>query len=382
MDEKYIQDLYDHLGGQQKFGKFDDFKELISSDSSYRKTFYDSFGEKQLGAYDDFDSLVKKKGQDGSSVSATPLENTSSNTPNPETEIPIVSLEDNEKTNPIDLAAQYNELKNKTVEGVQGGSTFAIGSTSSLHDEASIKKANDLKEFLKINRGVDADELYNETKDLAPNDFGRKGFSKEELLADREENNQVYQRKLGRLKWQSGLEKSLADHLVNGDIKKEDYDAINGAIQSSLNSVDVGDFEQQRKNISTISGAIKNFGGADKDNLLSNYAVEVAKIYGNSYKNGGVKPESNSPESKYLTDPNEELAYQYIKDVAPEKAAQYERLFVDPKSLKNDPDAVKGYNHLKQTLEETGIALQQNAVNEDLNNLSRIASKNGGLNEE
>jgi len=61
MDEKYIQDLYDHLGGQTKFGKFDDFKELISSDPTYRKQFHDSFGDKQLGSYDDFESLVKKK---------------------------------------------------------------------------------------------------------------------------------------------------------------------------------------------------------------------------------------------------------------------------------------------------------------------------------
>jgi len=79
MDEKYIQDLYDHLGGQEKFGKFDDFKHLMSNDSTYRKDFYDAFGEKQLGAYNDFDTLVKKKVS--SNVAPTTSGNGLSSTP-------------------------------------------------------------------------------------------------------------------------------------------------------------------------------------------------------------------------------------------------------------------------------------------------------------
>ena len=60
MDEKYIQDLFNQLGGESKFGKFDDFKYLISNDKKYRQDFYNAFGEKTLGAYNDFDELVKK----------------------------------------------------------------------------------------------------------------------------------------------------------------------------------------------------------------------------------------------------------------------------------------------------------------------------------
>ena len=61
MNEKYIQALYNNLGGQSKFGGYDDFKTLISTNKDYRKTFYDTFGESTLGGFDDFQYLVKKK---------------------------------------------------------------------------------------------------------------------------------------------------------------------------------------------------------------------------------------------------------------------------------------------------------------------------------
>ena len=61
MDEKYIQNLYSQLGGQSKFGSFDDFKDLMQNDANYRSKFHAAFGESTLGKYDDFESLVKKK---------------------------------------------------------------------------------------------------------------------------------------------------------------------------------------------------------------------------------------------------------------------------------------------------------------------------------
>ena len=58
MDEQYIIDLYNQLGGEGKFGAFEDFKDLIKSDPSYQKDFYNAFGESTLGAFEDFKSLV------------------------------------------------------------------------------------------------------------------------------------------------------------------------------------------------------------------------------------------------------------------------------------------------------------------------------------
>jgi hypothetical protein len=70
MDEKYIQDLYSQLGGKAKFGSFEDFKFLITTDKSYQKDFYNSIGKKTLGEFNDFTSLVsspvkKKDSSDG-----------------------------------------------------------------------------------------------------------------------------------------------------------------------------------------------------------------------------------------------------------------------------------------------------------------------------
>lgn len=62
MDEQYIKDLYDQLGGQDRFGEFTDFQEMISSDTNYQKHFHSEIGEDVLGNFDDFVSLVKKKG--------------------------------------------------------------------------------------------------------------------------------------------------------------------------------------------------------------------------------------------------------------------------------------------------------------------------------
>lgn len=58
MDEQYILDLFNQLGGESKFGKFNDFKKLITTDQSYQKDFYNSFGSNTLGDFNDFRGLV------------------------------------------------------------------------------------------------------------------------------------------------------------------------------------------------------------------------------------------------------------------------------------------------------------------------------------
>jgi len=63
MDEKYIQELYSQLGGQNKFGDFNSFKNLIKTDKSYQKAFYDSFGAKTIGDFNQFSGLVSGSNQ-------------------------------------------------------------------------------------------------------------------------------------------------------------------------------------------------------------------------------------------------------------------------------------------------------------------------------
>ena len=60
MDEKYISDLYNQLGGKSVFGEYNDFKFLINTDDNYASDVYNQMGgESVFGKYDDFRSLTK-----------------------------------------------------------------------------------------------------------------------------------------------------------------------------------------------------------------------------------------------------------------------------------------------------------------------------------
>lgn len=278
---------------------------------------------------------------------------------------------------PIDLSSQINKLENEkqditTNEGVKGTPLIR-----SQVPQENIDAAKKLRAKLNDDYGVSADEIYKETGRLTPEDYQR--IPKEQLYKDRQENNPFYQREVGHLNWTRDFGDKLKKSVEEGLITPEQDANVRHAVQESLSASSVGNYEQQRSNINTVAGAIKNFGGADSDKILKDYAVEVSKVYGSSFLNGFDKAKEDTPEGKYLPTPEAQLGYQYIKDVDPERAKQYERLFIDPKTLKDKPDELKGYNHFMQTLEETGIGLQQNAITEELNNLNNIAKKNDGL---
>ena len=61
MDEQYIKDIYNNLGGETKFGSYEDFYTLITTDDSYIQDFHSAFGSNVLGDFEDFNSIVKKK---------------------------------------------------------------------------------------------------------------------------------------------------------------------------------------------------------------------------------------------------------------------------------------------------------------------------------
>ncbi len=274
------------------------------------------------------------------------------------------------EANPIALSKKYKELSDKMTTGFGG----ELG-RQSVPDEEARKSAKKLQEDFK---DLDLGGIYEETKDIPDEVLNQ---YKDDLMKDRVDNNPVYQRKIARLKWQPELNKSINNYIDSGFLDENEANEIKQSIQSSLDNSEVGNYDQQRANAASVANAIKKFGGEKADNILKNYATEISKVYGNSYKTGGVKSPEGSPESTYLND-DAQLGLQYIKDLSPEQAGQYDRLMIDPKTLKDNPDAQKGYNHLMQTLEETGIGLTQNAVTEDLNNLKNIATEQGGLSPE
>lgn len=277
------------------------------------------------------------------------------------------------EADPITLSKKYTELSNKRKQSdVIGGSSFAMGTGSNdVPDEEALKSAKKLKEDFP---NLDFEGISKETEGIPDEVLAVSG---KELMRDREQNNPLYQRKLANIKWRTDLKKSLSESNIDG----EQYNRIMNEVDNLPVYTGSGDFTNQRGAIKSLAADIQNFSGKDKDKILQNFAVEVSKVYGNAYNNNFDKIVTDSPESKYLNN-DEQLALQYLKDIAPEQASQYDRLMIDPKILKDNPDALTGYNRLKQTLEETGIGLQLNSVKEELNNLNNIADRDGALSDE
>ena len=201
------------------------------------------------------------------------------------------------------------------------------------------------------------------------------GIYKRDILPNKDSNNQLYQRQLSNIKWRSGLEHQLLNYVDSGHLSPEEYNNVKHSIDQFPVVASQGDYSNQRGAVQSISKTIQDLGGENKDEILRNFAVEAAKIYGNPF-NKTDKSFKDTLESKYLND-DAQLGYQYIQDLDPSKAEQYKRLFIDPKNL--TPEQKIGYDHLMLRLEETSLGLKQNAITEEFNSLNKSAEQQGGL---
>ena len=68
MNEEYIRKIYDNLGGESKFGSYDSYYKLITTDDAYIQKIHSAFGDDVLGSFDGFSTLVKKNGEPTDSV--------------------------------------------------------------------------------------------------------------------------------------------------------------------------------------------------------------------------------------------------------------------------------------------------------------------------
>jgi len=294
------------------------------------------------------------------------------------TEIPTVEMYSTPsgelvETDPVSLSKKFKQLSEavKPVSDIEMG--MSRGMAQPVIDEGKRKEAEKLKQDFP---NIDFEGIYEDTKDLSDDLLDN---YKRDILPDKETNNQLYQRKLSNIKWRSGIEKSLLDLVNRGGIKPDDYNNLKAQIDNLPITASQGDYTNQRDAIRSVSKSIQLFGGEKKDEILRNFAVEASKIYGNPF-NKSDKTFKDTPESKYLND-DAQLGYQYLSDVDPEKAEQYKRLFIDKNLIKDDPDQKAGYDHLMLRLEETGIGLKQNAIDEEINSLKKIATEQGGLSE-
>lgn len=277
-------------------------------------------------------------------------------------------------TDPVSISHKYNQLIER-----QKSKDSNVGQTITdiklVPDDGDLKAAKKLKEDFPY---VDMDGIYDDTKGLSDELLNK---YKTDILPDRESNNELYQRKLAHVKWRKGYETSINEHLDKGFINQDEHDILLRTANKLTEATSQGDFTNQREAVRSMSKAIQLYGGENNDEILKNFAVEVSKVYGNAYNNKSEKSFTDTPESKYF-DKGEQLALNFLEDVAPEKAEQYKRLMIDEASLKDKPDEKYAFDHLHQTLKETAIGLEQNSVSEELKSLNKTADAQGGLDEQ
>lgn len=283
-----------------------------------------------------------------------------------------------ELDDPITLAQQANDLQNKTKEVTTNEGVKGTPLTQNVPDQDAIDASNKIKEGLK-SKGIDADKLYEQFKDVPESLYTLPGFAKQELLQEKKENPQRFERKLATGKWQLGFKDQLDNDVDDGSLSPEAHDNIWHSVLDTQNNSDVGDYSQRRQGIQNLATAINQYGGENKDKLLQNLAIDRVPTYGMSFNTDFDKAYKADPRSAYL-DKDQLLAMHYLEDTNPDAAKGYNSILVDPKKIGDNQDAKTGYEDKMLRLKEIGVGLQQSSVQEELNDLGKIASHQGGLN--
>lgn len=112
--------------------------------------------------------------------------------------------------------------------------------------------------------------------------------------------------------------------------------------------------------IEKAADQIRKFGGDYRDKMLDNLSKYSADIYGASLLNN-PSIFQGQPEKQFLND-NQLVAYNFLKTIRPEEAAAYDKLFVDPKLLQNNPTAKAGWEEAGSALEQMGLGMQLTAA--------------------
>lgn len=158
MDDKYIKDIYDNLGGKEVFGEYNDYYEMITTDESYIKDVYDNMGGGQtFGEFEDFISLLKKKDTTQSDLEKSILDSSKSTEPtvSDSKEDPFLEslLEKDEEVAKVDLS---KKLLGKGFSVTETG----IGDALKIIDNITGEEVDiDLQPVFGIGKGKDIEKL-------------------------------------------------------------------------------------------------------------------------------------------------------------------------------------------------------------------------------
>lgn len=371
--------LYDSLISDgyttENLGSEAEFTKAISDSSSAVKIYShlktDGYTNDNLGTQDEFvTTFVKKK--ESSEVSFGDVINTAKNGINASqsTSVPSASLPpeveiDYNSQNPIDLAKDAEvKSKQQTYVSTSGGTGGAAPNFTA--DTKAIEEANKINENLE-SRGYNKDALNKTFSDFNPDWFNIEGFDKNTLAQEIKDNPHKAQRKIASAKWELPLVQGLFD-------AGKDVSRLNKLLADAQNNDT--DYATKRSTNRELYNIIATSELPDKEKILENFSIDHAYAYGTVNKsNAALQKEKEQYKDNPLINENHILAIDYLKDVAPDKAAGFEAALIDPKLLKDNFAAQMGQEEKLKRLEEIGISLRENSIKERLKTFENTANK-------
>ena len=246
MDEKYINDLYSQLGGEEKFGKYEDFVSLITTDDNYISDFHQSFGEETLGSIEDFIVLVKKKDKTEDLVSTTEEVTTtvaSEEAPMPQ---PSASLDSGEPLPegfefPTTVTPGILPLEGKLAKDVELDA-YAITKEEKLSDIVRNTRFEDPITGTIFETGIP--ETYPETHNIykralqkAENDLLNQVLDEDEDMFSKEgEESNLYRQKRNK-EFEIQQVQNRIDIIPEGNKDLQKYQGIKDSLTNELNDI-------------------------------------------------------------------------------------------------------------------------------------------------
>lgn len=359
-EEPPLKKLWKGLYADKKYTKsFDEFKTQYSTPEAITKL---HAGLNADGDYtksiEDFQKQyfpeVKKKETTPSPSADTPL-------PYQKKLVGTVSVGETEiipppiEKDPIQLAQEADVLSKK------GEATTAGNIDVFVPDEESVKQSDKIKEELK-KQGFDADKLNRDFTGIPEEVYNVQGFSKPELLQQYKDNPQHYERMIATAKWQSDLHNQLK--------QQEGGEAAWHDLQSNMENIHVGNYDQQRGTLRNILNTVDKFGGDKREQIIKNLGIDFTNLYGKEA--GDV--EALSHDERYKRgdiNSNQLAATHYLEDIHPEELRKYQSAFLKDEDIKDNTEAQLGKQEAAKKLDELGIQLRKSYLNEKFNPINK-----------
>jgi hypothetical protein len=258
----------------------------------------------------------------------------------------------------LTLARKADALEGKTIFSRTGGFGEGVGG-SSVPDEAANAEGKKINDELR-KQGFEPKKLIKDFEDIPDYVHKIPGYEVPQLLQLSKENPEKYERTIGAIKGQVFMGNEL-DKLPpqEGQAIKKDFNESIGLINSMESS------EDKTRLIQRVMDMADKYGGDDKDKIKRNLGIDFGYVYGK------LATESDMQLSTPTSQVNKEVALRYINDIHPEQLRKYSAAFLKDKDVEGNPEREIATELANKELEEIGINLRRNYLNEKLNPLKK-----------